>query len=63
MNVEVTCDRCKKTVAGLWTDFATSGFYQCAAGHWSNLVNPGESIICDECMHADPRYLAVYGPR
>lgn len=68
MNVTVTCDRCKKTVEGIRTDRFTGGFYEISVNamtlepsDWCKFANPGEKIVCDDCMWADPRYIAVYG--
>ncbi len=63
MKVTVTCDRCGKTVEGLRTENATGGFYDTSAGYWAMLANPGESVVCDPCMWADPRYIEHYGRR
>jgi hypothetical protein len=67
-SVTVVCDRCKATVEGLRTMRFTGGFYEVQADlrtlditSWSRYANPGEKIVCDACMHADPRYIAVYG--
>lgn len=37
----------------------TAGYYVAAA--WSAFTNPGELYVCESCMWADPRYIAVYG--
>lgn len=37
----------------------TAGYYLASA--WPQYANPGEIYICDACMWADPRYVAVYG--
>lgn len=58
----ITCSRCGQPV-----DSAppcpsrpfTAGYYVAAA--WADFANPGEEYICDACMFADPRYIAVYG--
>jgi hypothetical protein len=60
----VTCDRCRKIVQGFRGHGCTSGFYE-RDGHpstgWGRFMNDGENRLCDACMHADPRYLALYG--
>ena len=57
------CDRCGK---GSYEadikeeeESITAGYYR----GWTEFTNPGELIVCDACMHADPRYIAVYGKR
>jgi hypothetical protein len=42
----------------------TAGFYvrDPSGGGWEKWMFPEEKIVCDVCMQADPRYLAVYGP-
>lgn len=54
----VQCSRCRRMVDGARSEVATAGFYD-AAG-WAKYADPGEEIICDECMFADSRYLADY---
>lgn len=39
----------------------TAGYYLAAA--FPQFAHPGEIYICDDCMWADPRYIAVYGLR
>lgn len=68
-DVIVVCDRCGKTVHGIHIEPSerdpiggTSGYYNTAPlSPWANFANPGENILCDDCMFADPRYIAVYG--
>lgn len=59
MNVTVVCDRCRKTVEGMRGPRYTAGFYDAEA--WVKYTNPGEKIICDNCMWSDARYQADYG--
>ena len=62
--VTVTCDRCGKRVDGLrLPDTGTSGFYEFSRddGLWGKYMEPYETILCDDCMWADPRYRADYG--
>ena len=62
--VTVICDRCKRSIEGLRTGSATGGFYDIeAGGWWAGFADPGEKNVCDDCMHSDPRYVAVYGKR
>ena len=55
------CDRCGKEVAKFEQirdeKTMTAGYYR----GWTEFMNPGENIICDRCMWADPRYIAVHG--
>lgn len=54
----VRCDRCKKLVdAPPPVDGCTAGYYH----NWSKLTDPGEVDVCDACMWADPRYIAILG--
>lgn len=59
--VIVVCNRCDKTVEGLRSELGTSGFYNTENTIWTQFANPDEKIVCDICMHLDPRYTAVYG--
>jgi hypothetical protein len=66
--VTVVCDRCDKIIEGIRTPHFTGGFYEISydlpnlkASSWRPYVNAGEHIVCDACMHSDPRYIAVYG--
>ncbi len=65
--ITVICDRCDKNVEGIIekcpdTDGAiTSGYYVVAEGSaWHEYARWGEEIVCDECMHADPKYIKIY---
>lgn len=65
-SVTVTCDRCHKEVKGMiYTEEAqfkgTAGFYKVDNGYWNRFANPGENIVCDECMFKDSRYQEIYG--
>ena len=61
-SVTVICDRCDDEIEGLRGQFATAGFYDTAGqSWWARYANPGEKIVCDACMWADPRYRADYG--
>ena len=61
-SIQVTCDRCGELVDGLEIEGqGTAGFYRTGPGSfWQRYANPGELIICDGCMHANPRYIADY---
>ncbi len=63
--VTVVCDRCKKTIHGMKNELATGGFYEVGptGKAWGEFANPGENIVCDDCMWHDPRYIAVHGKR
>lgn len=59
--VTVECSRCHKKVDGLELELGTSGFYKVAPGlPWAKYANPDETVLCDPCMWADPRYVADY---
>lgn len=61
VEVEVTCDRCGKRVRGLRYARGTSGFYV-LRGAWSQFSRvPGEGVLCEPCMQADPHYQATCG--
>jgi hypothetical protein len=61
-SVTVTCDRCGAEIDGLRGQFATAGFYDTAGqSWWSRFARPGENVVCDDCMWADPGYRAEYG--
>jgi len=61
---KMSCDRCKKSFYGYVSGAFTAGFYvrDPSGGGWEKWMFPEEKIVCDTCMQADPRYLAVYGP-
>lgn len=58
--VILVCDRCKRLVTGTKTEHATGGFYWVQEGYWTRFANPGECVVCDECMWRDERYLTEY---
>jgi ribosomal protein S26 len=65
--VTITCDRCGKVVRGLFhedKEFGkiTAGFYDVSDGFWSHFKRWEEELVCDECMHACPKYKAIYSP-
>ena len=55
------CSRCRKAIEGFRPPDGgmTAGYYHALS--WKKYANPGEVIICDDCMWADPRYIADYG--
>lgn len=55
----VYCDRHHGLVDGHESEYFTAGFYKRAG--WAEFFNEGEGRICDACMFADPRYIAIYG--
>ncbi len=57
------CSRCNKdTGSPLLDGGMTAGYYHVEGTNgWGQFANPGEVFICDACMWADPRYIAVYG--
>lgn len=61
--VKVRCDRCGAEIEGYDDQYGTSGFYRIGkgTGSWEKYANPGESIVCDDCMWKDARYIADYG--
>jgi hypothetical protein len=61
---EVTCSRCHEVIPGskLPDGTMTAGYYVVEPGSgWQEYAKPGEQYLCDGCMWADPRYIAVYG--
>lgn len=57
----VHCDRCKKAVEGDWSERFTSGFYDVSSGYWAKYARPYETVVCDQCMWCDARFIADYG--
>lgn len=63
----IRCDRCKKWIddcgallTGSVVDF-TAGYYL-MMGDWAKYKQaPDEFQVCDNCMFADPKYIAIYG--
>jgi len=59
------CSRCNGAIKGyqhnIGGQVATAGFYMVDQGYWSKFALPGEIIICDRCMWADPQYIAEQG--
>lgn len=62
----IKCDRCGEFKEGAHEQgFMTAGCYDVSGpvipGSWANARRQGESLICDDCMWADPWYIGVYG--
>ena len=57
----IDCSRCGRIIESPSPEpgECTAGYY--VASGWPQFANPGEVYICDACMWADPRYIAVYG--
>ena len=60
MNIKVTCSRCEKEIDGIESSDFTGGFYR-LNGDWKKYSNPDETILCDNCMQVDVRYVKDYG--
>jgi hypothetical protein len=61
---EFICDRCKKEIDGFHDIILgmTAGYYNLDEGScWQLYARGDEKIICDECMHKDPKYKKLYG--
>ena len=57
----IVCDRCRTPLPHAARYYGgTIGFYDTTDHQWSKFANPGETVVCDNCMRSDPRYLAVY---
>jgi hypothetical protein len=60
-DLDPNCDRCKEVIKDFHQPTAggmTAGYYY----RWYDFMDPGEEVVCDACMWADPRYIAAYGP-
>lgn len=61
-SVTVQCDRCEDWVEGVESIFMTGGYYNTGPNsYWNRFANENELVVCDPCMHKEPRYLEVYG--
>lgn len=60
--VTFTCSRCGVTAIGHEDEHATAGFYRVDGDTWGRYARPGESVLCEPCMWADPAYVQVYAP-
>lgn len=56
----VFCDRCCHAVEGFLPDAGgcSGGVYV----GWTEMMDAGEHVICDQCMWSDARYRSVYSP-
>lgn len=63
IRIHIVCSRCRKVVidAAKECNGTTAGYYEVARGQWRKFANVGEQYLCDACMFADPRYIAIYG--
>lgn len=60
--VNFACDRCNNVYAGQAYENFTAGYYEVGPGSaWAKFAKPGEQKLCDNCMHSDPGYQAIYG--
>lgn len=61
--ITVMCSRCGTEVEGIeMQNVGTGGFYRVIRGEaWDKYGLTGETILCDDCMHRDTRYIADYG--
>jgi hypothetical protein len=62
----MVCSRCLAKIDGEKITLphgaeVTLGYYEVAAGYWHKFAEPGEVLLCDACMWADPRYQTIYG--
>lgn len=64
--IQITCDRCGKVVEGTidhcdeYGGTVTGGFYIVSEGNWQEYQRDDEENVCDDCMHADPKYKKLY---
>jgi hypothetical protein len=58
--VELQCGRCRRWVEGYELDGGTAGFVRLSSRHWAKYARPGETILCDTCLMADPAYRKDY---
>jgi hypothetical protein len=59
-HVTLLCDRCDEEILGMETDMGTAGYYLTDDDPWSKYSEDWEHVLCDDCMHSDPRYKADY---
>ena len=65
-DITITCDRCGKVVNGSienipeYGGIVTSGYYIVSEENWKEYARWDEENICDDCMHADPKYKEKY---
>lgn len=61
-----TCSRCGTDLTACVvasTPEITKGYYDVSQGYWKQFAAPGEVLLCDDCMHADPKYREHLQPR
>lgn len=60
--ITITCDRCGKVVHGGIDETLgiTAGFYDVSGTAWGQYARWEEERVCDDCMHADPKYKKTY---
>jgi len=64
--IQITCDRCGKSVNGFISVtpkdgvIVTNGYYIVAEGNWKEFQQDDEEYVCDDCMHSDPQYKKLY---
>jgi len=62
--VTITCDRCGRLVHGIEDETSlgkyTGGFYDVSEGQWAEFARWEEEKVCDDCMHACPKYRKIY---
>lgn len=57
------CSRCRQEIKNARPPLGegmTAGYYV-VDDYWQRFCNMGERYVCDACMWADERYIAVYG--
>jgi len=65
-NITITCDRCGKIVEGTlegtqaMDNIITEGYYIVNEGNWKEFGRWEEEVVCDDCMHSDPKYKKIY---
>ena len=64
--IQITCDRCGKTVDGMISVtpkdgvVVTDGYYIVSEGNWKEYQRDDEEYVCDQCMWEDPKYTQLY---
>ena len=61
-DITVQCDRCGKIVYGQHDEDVklTAGYYDVAEGSWAEFARWEEQVVCDDCMHSDPKYKKIF---
>jgi len=60
--MSLVCSRCHRTVEGSIEFQISSGCYDVTDGFWHQFARPGESVLCDGCMHSDLGYQKLFHP-